>query len=271
MRQQEFYQGICLMSEAVEALENLSVSEREYREARQLFWQNRGKFYRQTKKLPDFRSRFLYYFCRLAQEAYADYQKRRIPDEIYWNTFSDLTLWCSNCWEKFGEYGIDQYDWFFRHISLTLFGLGRLQFERLASPWEFADEVRSIQKGDSIICIHIPQGGKLVKEEVVESLEKAFAFLGREIPYLCHSWLLYPGLCHLLEEDSHILQFQRLFTLLSVDEEERQGEERIFGQVLDNPIQYSQYTTLQRKARQYLMEGGRLGSGIGRLMYDKKG
>ena len=44
---------------------------------------------------------------------------------------------------------------------MTIFCLGRLEFEWLKSEWDFVYEGRRIKKGDPVIFIHIPQGKKL--------------------------------------------------------------------------------------------------------------
>lgn len=66
----------------------------------------------------------------------------------------------------------------------------------------------------------------------------AYTRFGREIPYLCHSWLLYPGLTELLKPDSNIIRFQELFSLLQTDTEGTEAEWRIFGKVLPEPREY---------------------------------
>lgn len=66
-----------------------------------------------------------------------------------------------------------------------------------------------------------------------------------------------------LDENSNILRFQQMFEIQSVDFQFREGEERIFDCLMENPEKYPENTSLQRNARKYLMQGGRLGSGLG--------
>ena len=68
-----------------------------------------------------------------------------------------------------------------------------------------------------MISIHIPQGEKLTLDQVKESLILGMDFWGKELPYLCHSWLLYPGLKDILPESSNILQFQNEFQIIETD------------------------------------------------------
>ena len=80
---------------------------------------------------------------------------------------------------------------------------------------------------------------------------------------VCHSWLLSPALSRLLRSDSNILRFQRMFELVGLDDSSRQAEERIFGDIRPQPSDYPVSTTLQRAARQWLLDGNPLPSAYG--------
>lgn len=251
------------MPEAVEQLQNLNLSEAEYHDFQNLFHSNQDLFYREVKKREDFRILFLYCFCRMACEVYPIYLEKKIPEQIYWDTFYDLTLWCENCHRASGQYGIEQYDWFFRHLDMKLFRLGRLEFEWMPSLWELKTDSAEIHQGDNIINIHIPQGEPLDAAACQASFQQAQSFFGNSYAYLCHSWLLYPGLKEILNPTSHILTFQQFFTLLQIDYDTREAEERIFDKVENNPAKYSGNTSLQRAAKKHLMSGKKLGNGLG--------
>lgn len=259
----EFWQRIGLPEEAVMRLQEFQISEEEYLQGKAMFQKEKERFYDWIKKQPDYRLRFLYFYSRLGCETYRFYQERQIAEQIYWDTFKDITYWCENCYREYGEYGINQYDWFFRHIELTIFRLGRLEFERLPSEWEFVSGDITIQKGDPIIFIHIPQGEKLDIQACKASVEQAYEFWGRDYVYICHSWLLYPELKKLLKPDSNILAFQKLFDVIDVDFQEREAEWRIFVKVQDAPEKYPEHTSLQRAAKRYLQQGGQIGNGFG--------
>ena len=77
---------------------------------------------------------FCIIYAAWAPKLYDAYEKRGISREIFRDTFYDLTFWCENCFLEYGEYGIDEYDWFFRHMKLTdLSGLEGLEFEIMDS------------------------------------------------------------------------------------------------------------------------------------------
>ena len=113
-------------------------------------------------------------------------------------------------------------------LKMTLFRLGRLQFEKTESLWEFEYKGRKTAVGDPVISIHIPEGQPLDPEACKESLD-----MGREIlgwrDSVCMPFLgPFPGLKELLDEKSNILRFQQMFEIQSVDFQFREGEERIF-------------------------------------------
>ena len=114
-----------------------------------------------------------------------------------------------------------------------------------------------------MISVHIPQGEKLELEACLDSFRQAEQFWKEKQVYLCHSWLLYPGLKEIMKPESNILQLQTLFHIVAVDFEGREAEERIFGELETDPRNYAEDTSLQRAARKYLLSGEKLGSGLG--------
>ena len=89
--------------------------------------------------------------------------------------------------------------------------------------------------------------------------------LGKEKAYICHSWLLGPELSEILDENSNIGKFRSFFHVVFRDYDTREAEERIFKMVQENVSVYPETTSLQRAAKQFLMEGGHLGNGVGIL------
>ena len=263
MKLLEFWEEISLMPDAVRQLEKLEITEGEYEKLRELFLRDVNLFYEAVKKREDFRLVFLYCFSKMACEVYDRYCEQGISRRVYRDTFYDLTLWCENCYKAYGEYGIAQYDWFCRHLDMSLFRLGRLEFERIPSLWEIQTDGISVHKGDPVISVHIPQGEKLELDACLDSFRQAEQFWKEKQVYLCHSWLLYPGLKEIMKPESNILQFQTLFHIVAVDFEGREAEERIFGELETDPRSYAEDTSLQRAARKYLLSGEKLGSGLG--------
>ena len=112
---------------------NEEISEVRYQYVRELFFTDREEMFREIASLTGYRQRFLYYYCRLACETYEKYQREGIGDRVFFDTFSDIAVWCQVCFRRYGEYGLQEYGWLWRHVEMTLFRLGRLQFEKTES------------------------------------------------------------------------------------------------------------------------------------------
>ena len=201
----------------------------------------------------------------MACETWEEYKKKEISEKIFFDTFSDITIWCENSRRRFGNYVLREYGWLWRHVEMMIFRLGRLQFEKMDSEWEADLGDIHIRKGKTVISVHIPEGCPLDHAACEKSFRQAYEFWGTELPYVCHSWLLGAELRNFLSEDSNIMKFQQFFDIVEVDYSIREGEERIFGRLRENPELYEGHTSLQKKAKQHLLLGGRLGSGLGIL------
>lgn len=267
MHLRRFCREINLPPEAVQIVEKMDgqISELQYVYVRNGFWTDRQKIFKEIIASPGYRQRFLYYYCRLALETFDRYKEEGIEEKVFFDTFSDVAIWCRACFRRYGEYGIQEYEWLWRHVEMTIFRFGRLQFEKTLSPWEFCSKDKKRNIGEPIISIHIPEGEPLDEKLCRESIALGQKFWGKDLPFVCHSWLLFPDLKNLLDENSNIIRFQEMFDIQSVDFEFREGEERIFGKVLEDPQMYPEKTRLQRDARKWLIRRNRLGSGLGVL------
>lgn len=263
MRLDRFCEGIRLMPEAVKELESIEVEEEEYKKNKRLFQEDKDAFYAAILKEKKFRLLFLYYFCRMGCDAWEEYIKKGISEKVYWDTFYDLTLWCGNCRQEYGEYGIAQYDWFYRAIEGKLLRLGRLEFEQGCSEWEFVCRGRKVSLGEQVIYVHVPQGERLEWKECLESFARAFRLWGKDRCYLCHSWLLGEELEDILPEESNIRKFREFFTVVRIDYEEREAEWRVFRTVNRSIKAYPEETALQKRMKKLLLEGKCFGNGLG--------
>lgn len=163
---------------------------------------------------------------------------------------------------SYGHDGFDRWGWTIRQINGTLVRLGALEFE--FSPW------------DHRVYIHIPGGTDLSADSIADSLrqEIRFAeayepdFAGKDLH--CESWLLSPVLRQFLPEGSRILAFQNLFDITETNPEDNAYLEWAFG-LAPGQIEHAELsvlqesTSLQRSLKQYVLQGGRVGSGAGIL------
>lgn len=235
-----------------------------YKNYKQHFYNDMFSFFDRIKTEKEYRKLFLYLFVRFAADAHEGYKLRGIEDDIYFDTFSDIQVWCLNCFWDFGEYGIEEYKWLQDHVQLRLFKLGRLQFQPHPLDGTLEINGRKVFSNQIILNVHIPQGEPLDNQKVEESFEHAIRFFrGINPVFICDSWLLFPGLNEVLKPESNILQFQKHFFIYKVDNNARQAEERIFNKVSDDFSEYQERTNLQRSAKAYLSSGNKLGIGYG--------
>ena len=201
-----------------------------------------------------------------AVKAKEQYEKAGISDEIYFDTMSDIKIWCENNSNK----GLKNYGWLKNHVKLELFRLGRLQFQL----YECKNRTLLYNKlpfsyGEKLIYVHIPQGEKLSYDEYRKSFEMAEIFFSKHFPdynykyYFCESWLLYEGNKDFMQENSNILKFSSMFTHAYSIKIDEQAIERIFGKRRFFKKNYPENTSLQKSAKAYIQKGGKLGVGIG--------
>lgn len=201
-----------------------------------------------------------------AVEARKKYAELGISDEIYYDTMSDIRIWCENN----GNKGLKNYGWLKNHVRLELFRLGRLQFQL----YECKNRTLLYNKlpfsyGEKLIYVHIPQGEKLNYDECIKSFRTAGEFFKKHFPdysykyYFCESWLLYEGNRDFMKADSNILKFSSLFSHAYSVKIDSQAIERIFGKRKLFKKYYPEKTSLQKSAKAYMQKGGKLGVGIG--------
>jgi hypothetical protein len=261
---QSFCEGIKLDPAAAQQLYAHRMEEETYEAHKQHFYADRDSFFESAKQTTSYRKLLFYLFVRFGVDAYEEYRIRGISDEIYYDTFSDIQIWCSTCKRDFDEYGIEEYNWLQEHVQLRLFRLGRLQFQPIAFDRDLEVDGRKIAKHQIVLNVHIPSGEPLTPLSVEKSFVLARAFFRGASPvYVCHSWLLYPELSEVLSTDSNILQFQKQFYIYEVDEQSKEAEQRIFNKVSADPSSYEAQSSLQRSAKAYLEAGHKLGSGYG--------
>ncbi|UVI30443.1 acyltransferase domain-containing protein [Paenibacillus spongiae] len=264
MNLKQLCEGIKLDPDARQILYDYQMDEPQYQACKKQFYANRYAFFEKVKQTAGYRQLFLYLYARFAADVHEEYRLRGIDDEIYFDTFSDIQIWCLTCKRDYGEYGIEEYHWLQEHIQLRLFRLGRLQFQPSALERTLEVDGRTVFKNQIVLNVHIPSGESLESRSVEESFERARSFFRGITPvFTCHSWLLYPGLSEVLPQGSNILQFQKEFIIYETDCESNQAEQRIFNQPRSDRSQYEEHTTLQRSAKAYLLAGNKLGNGSG--------
>lgn len=194
------------------------------------------------------------------------YDKIGINNQIFADTMSDINIWCENN----GNKGLKNSAWIKNHVNCELFRIGRLQYQMFTCKNKLLNYKNlPFNYGDKMIYIHIPQGEPLIYDECVSSINHAVSFFAEYFPdynyryFFCESWLLYEENYLFMNPMSNILQFSSLFTIIKSIANDSQAIERIYGKKKLFKKKYAEKTTLQKNAKAFMLEGGKLGVGIG--------
>ncbi|MBQ7547430.1 MAG: DUF5596 domain-containing protein [Clostridia bacterium] len=209
------------------------------------------------------------------------YKEKGLPEQIYWDSMTDLRAKLIECRDVYGVNGSFVASWFHGFFELTRFALGRLQFE-----WtEYSREEpytccgHSVSKGDTLINMHIPSLGPLTVDLMMDAFKRAYNFpLFADVrvpgtdwmPFCCGSWLLYPPHYDFLPAKSNILKFMDCFDIVEwSDSEEFSDKWRVFGKYKDaEPADLPRDTSLRRAFAERLESGQKTGHGWGIFFFD---
>lgn len=196
---------------------------------------------------------------RCALQVKSDYDRLGIPEKIYVDTMGAFSRFVREHRESYGCYGFNRGSWTPRQVSCRLFRIGQLEYEL------------TTLDGASAVSLHIPTDADLRSDVLRPSVKEGLAELYRLFPeyegktVYCHSWLLSPLLKNFLSEDSNILRFQELFDIAP---DEIPGNDVLLW-VFKNPKlpreDYPENTSLQRKLKQFFLNGGQFLEGKGYL------
>lgn len=217
-------------------------------------------------------------FCLLqAQRAYAEYKTRGIPDEIYYDTMRDITVWVNTLQKEENIVGLAEISWLRHSLYLNLFRIGRLQYQFFTTNHLLSGltpgKVYPIKSGEPVLNLHIPEDGRLSPEDCRKSLSAAKAFFETYYPqydykgFVCDSWLLDCHNAEFMRPDSNIVRFRELFdavyqTAAPMNEITR----RLWGELTVSKAKIAAFpenTDLQKRTKAYLLSGGKTGNGYG--------
>lgn len=103
----------------------------------------------------------------------------------------------------------------------------------------------------------------------LDTMKFCTRFLGEHIS--CDSWLLSPALGELLDNDSNILNFQKLFKLESVDYDNVWYMGWMFPGYDSADENLPECTRLQKRMKEYILSRKKVGSAKGELIFDYNG
>ena len=151
-------------------------------------------------------------------------------------------------------------------INIRIIEVGRLQYELC-----FHNPINSSIQ-ETCVKIHIPEGDKLyiddVKNSIINSriyIYKYFAM--KNLNYYCISWLLSPELNEIIDRNSNIYKFYKLFKITSSNNDATSDIlEFVFKlQECDNYNMLPETTSLQKALKTMLITNKPLSIGVGLL------
>lgn len=199
----------------------------------------------------------------VCEYTYEEYVKRGISKEIFVETFGFITRFVSPTKDSNGKYRYDWAWWLQRQITLQEFRIGSLEYE-------FVEE-----ENNRRIEIHIPSDANMKLEVLCQSVRDFLEFENKyfpewvEVDLTTETWMIMPELDKFLTNESKILQFKRLFNIVSVDYSQTWYMGWIFPGYSEINDDLPENTTLHRKLKQYLLEGNKFGIAKGNLILER--
>ena len=263
--------GIGFPPEEAGLVREFPLSQAEWQTWKERYEQDRAGFYEALEAAPDTEMRAMALYVRLAAEALPRFLDRGADEAIYLDTFRDLTLWCGFFHSTEGRCGLREYRWLSHAVDATLFRLGRLEFEASRTLEDIRLNGAVLPAGTPVVDVHIPEGPGLTRGDVLNSFHRAKDFFGPELRYFaCFSWMLSPALDLVLDPgQSSILWFRSLFHVYGADYHFPDMERRLYGNIRPDKEVYPEDTSLQRRAKPYIMQGMNFGMGKGILPVDE--
>ena len=155
----ELAERIDLPEEALWAAQKVELSDAEYQTCKELFDRDLGAFLKEWKEKEE-PGRYIWalrFYLQLSVDTWEQYQAEHIPEEVFDQTFYDLTIWCRECKRKQGIYGLEELWWLAQSVKEHLFRLGRLQFEPIVLKEPLEGNGVRIEAGVKGLNVHIPK------------------------------------------------------------------------------------------------------------------
>ena len=192
------------------------------------------------------------------------YRARGYDDSLFSGYLTDVRCKLKECMDVHGVVGTFVFFWYPGFLACDRFCLGRLQFETYSMPFDYGTVVK---KGDPVLNCHIPSSGPLTPALVDEALRLAKDFYGERYKVVvCHSWLLYPPHASLFPEGSNLHAFYDRFLIARCEPTEVPKDAwRIFHTLERDLSKLPANTSLQKRFRQFLLDGNPMGQGWGIL------
>ena len=200
-----------------------------------------------------------------------NYNEKKIPDRYLSASLEEVGVWIEDAWKN-NIIGLENDSWVIFTMKFKLFRIGRLQYEPSIFNYEYVSwqgERTLTEENMPILSIHIPEKGRLTC--IPESLSEAKVFFESFFPekkfkaFVCCTWILDPNLSLLLDENSNIIKFNRLFNILP-GECKSTALMNVFGDENIDLKTIEPKTTLHKNMIEYLLAGNRLSDRFGYIL-----
>lgn len=203
------------------------------------------------------------------------YKMRNISEDMFYEVLKDLKYKLDTCKTRYGIWGSSS-NWYRNFYRGTRFAFGRLQYDK--DVWQFEDYKNFVKKGDLIFRAHIPACGPLYPEKVIESFKLLYDYFRDELKdgilvIQCSSWLLYPPMIEVCNENSNMRKFYDMFDIL--EEKPYENPYFQFMTIFNQPyidenslINAPEDTSFRRIMKKYFREGKGTGNGRGVILFD---
>ena len=208
-------------------------------------------------------------FICLSKHLREIYIEQGIDLAIFHNSMLDLKYKLDECKVVKGVIGSFVAWWFNRFFNLERVALGRLQFEVDSFGHHYERDGHLLTPESKAINVHIP---RTLTHLTPESCDEAFRMakvyfadeVGEDCPFICHSWMLYPGNLTILPEDTNVHRFASRFDIFNyADDPSLEDLWRIFDTDEKDPDRLSTASRMRRAYVEHLKKGGQLGWGHG--------
>lgn len=222
----------------------------------------------QRLNIHKYSTELLIFIC-LSKHLREIYVQRGIDMTIFYNSMLDLKYKLDECKTVKGIVGSFVAFWFNRFFNLERVALGRLQFEVDGFGRHYERDGHVLTPESKAINIHIP---RTLTHLTPESCDEAFAMakkyfgeqVGEDCPFICHSWILYPGNKIILPETTNVHRFMSRFDIFdSAEDPNLEDLWRIFDTDEKNPDMLPTDTSMRRAYVNHLKNGGQIGWGYG--------
>lgn len=210
-------------------------------------------------------------FCLFCTDRmYEVYKAQGMSDKVYLDSLIDLRVWALTYKRNFGEWGMKEFKWLTHALRGKVCRFGRLQFERNnMEHCGYHKHGVHINKHDEVIGVHIPEDGRMSKEERLDAYRQAYEYYKNPV-FICETYLFYPAQKDFLPETSNILAFMNEFDVVYYEEDSQMRDMwRIFGMRGSyDPNELPRDTSLQRAYADHLARTGKNGMGYGVMVFD---